>query len=142
VTVVETGRPEDFSASLQWLRGATPSKTLPQLLIASAYWSAWFWDLFERSTPSAIPIVIWMTAGFTFYGIVLIRTVNAVPSRGSAFSKFGYWYILFLWYAIWLGWIPRLRGGRWHEWAAWVAVMVGLVVLALDLAVDSWSPTA
>jgi hypothetical protein len=61
-------------------------------LIASAHWSAWFWDLFERSTPSAVPIVIWMTAGFTFYGIVLIRTVRA-SSRGWALSKFGYWYI-------------------------------------------------
>jgi hypothetical protein len=55
--------PKDFAASLAWLRTTTASKALPQLLIASAYWSAWFWSLFERSTQSPIPIVIWFAAG-------------------------------------------------------------------------------
>jgi hypothetical protein len=111
VTVVKTGRPEDFSASLQWLAAPTSLKTLPQLLIASAYWSAWFWDMFERSAVGdshrhlddgpASP----STESFSY-----VRS-TPFPARGSALSKFGYWCMLFLWYAIRLGWVPRLRGG-------------------------------
>jgi hypothetical protein len=81
-----------------------------------------------------------MTAGFTFYGIVLIRTVHAVSG-----ARVGTFEVRLLVHALPVvrnpaGMGPAASRRRWHEWAAWVPVIVGLAVLMFDLAVDSLSP--
>jgi hypothetical protein len=116
------------------LRNRTPSKALPQILLAFLYgWLLLWHSQLEDDSGSAIAILPPIAAGFWFYGIVLTRLAAAAPLGRSFPQSAGNFYVLFLGYTIWLGFFPPTSDKSALDWGAWVLVIAGLIALLIVL---------
>jgi hypothetical protein len=121
-----------LSGAWSRLRSRTPSKALPQILLAFFYgWLLLWHSQLEDDAASAIAVLPPIVAGFWFYSIVLWRLAAAAPLGRSFPQSAGNFYVLFLGYTIWLGFFPPTGDKSALDWGAWVLVISGLVALLI-----------
>jgi hypothetical protein len=116
------------------LRSRTPSKTLPQILLAFFYgWLVLWHSQLADDAASAIAVIPPIAAALWFYGIVLWRLAVAAPLGRSLLQSAGNLWVLFLGYTIWLGFFPPTGDKSAFDWGAWVLVIAGLIALLIVL---------
>jgi hypothetical protein len=119
------------------LRSRTPSKAVPQFLLAFHYGWLFLWHRqFTDDSGTAIAVVPPIAAAFWFCGIVFARLVAAAPIGRSFVQSAVNLYLLFLGYTIWLGFLPPTGHRSVLDWGAWVLVIAGLI--ALLIVVPPW----
>ena len=121
-----------LSGAWSRLRSRSPSKALPQFLLAFVYG----WLILWHDSAIAIAIVPPIVATFWFYGIIFARLVAAAPLGRSFVQSIVNLYLLFLGYTIWLGLFPPTGDRSVLNWGAWVLVIAGLI--AALLVVPPW----
>jgi hypothetical protein len=126
-----------LSGAWSRLRNGTPSKALPQFLLAFVYGWLFLWHRqLTDDAATAIAIVPPIAATFWFYGIVFGRLVAAAPLGRSFVQSAVNLYLLFLGYTIWLGLFPPAGDRSVLDWGAWVLVIAGLI--ATLIVVPPW----
>lgn len=126
--------PAEHTARLRgaWsrLRSGTPSKVLPQILLAFFYgWLVLWHSRLEDDSASAIAILPPIAAAFCFYGIVLARPAAAAPLGRSFLQSAGNFYVHFLGYTIWLGFFPPTGDNSALDWGARIAGLIALLIV-------------
>ena len=130
--------PAEDAATLRgaWsrLRSRTPSKTLPQILLAFFYgWLVLWHSQLADDAASAIVVLPPIAAALWFYAIVLARLAAAAPLGRSFLQSAGNFYVLFLGYTMWLGFFPPTGDRSALDWGAWVLVIASLIALLILL---------
>jgi hypothetical protein len=119
-------RPATIGAAWSELRSNTLRKTGPQLLLGLFYWGLVVSRHHLYASTPYLFLFVPAAAGFVFYGVVLIRVIPLLP-RGFPVSLIRFW-LLFLGYTLWLGFVPPVDRRDLREWLGWAAMASGFIV--------------
>jgi len=102
----------------------TPSKIGPQLLVT--FFNGWLAarSMIAAQSTGPVDVLPPIVAGVCFYGIVFLRLWRAAPLGRSFVGGLANIWILFIGYAIWLGFLPPRKGDPAVGWVAWLLVIV------------------